>query len=201
LYSRRTEAWLTGRGGRRNTELHPAARLQVFWPPFWVHEAKHSMARTKCGRKRGSRRLEFQSYIFRVETSEVSYSLSIDRKGVTEGPYWEHLEMSVRGTIVSPENMQGRQGTLTFLADRRITRDLDNPIESRSQPIAVGTLTIWGGTTSYLGSLPHDALWHLLGLLTRGEIQMLALHGETLYRGSAKILNVHFEREIDPKDW
>ena len=109
--------------------------------------------------------------------------------------------MSVRGTIVSPENVQGRQGTLTFLADRRITRDLDNPIESRSQPIAVGTLTIWGGTTSYLGSLPHDALWHLLALLTHGEIQMLALHGETLYRGSAKILNVHFEREIDPKDW
>jgi hypothetical protein len=75
------------------------------------------------------------------------------------------LELSVRGTIVSPENVQGRQGTLTFLADRRITRDLDNPIESRSQPIAVGTLTIWGGTTSYLGSLPHDALWHLRALL------------------------------------
>jgi hypothetical protein len=159
------------------------------------------MARTKGGRKRGSRRLEFQSYIFRVENPEVSYGLSIDRKGVTEGPYWEHLELSVLGTIVSPEKVQGRQGTLTFLADRRITRDLDNPIESRSQPIAVGTLTIWGGTTSYLGSLPHDALWHILALLTRGEIQMLALHGETLYRGSAKILNVHFEREIDPKDW
>jgi hypothetical protein len=87
------------------------------------------MARTKGGRKRGSRRLEFQSYIFRVENPEVSYGLSIDRKGVTEGPYWEHLELSVLGTIVSPEKVQGRQGTLTFLADRRITRDLDNPIE------------------------------------------------------------------------
>ncbi len=109
--------------------------------------------------------------------------------------------MSVRGTIVSPEKVQGRQGILTFLADRRLTRDLDNPIESRSQPVAMGTLTVWGGTTSYLGSIPHDALWHLLELLTRGEVQMLALHGGTLYRGSAKILNVHFEKEIDPKDW
>ena len=109
--------------------------------------------------------------------------------------------MSVRGTIVSPENVQGRQGTLTFLADRRMTRDLDNPIESRSQPMAMGTQTIRGGTTGHLGSLPHDALWNLLALLTRGEIQMLTLHGETLYRGRAKILNVHFEREIDPKDW
>ena len=111
------------------------------------------------------------------------------------------MEQSVRGTIVSPESVQGRQGTLKFLADRRITRDLDDPIESRSQPIAVGTLTIWGETTSYLGSLPHDALWHLHAVLTRGEIQMLALHGERLYGEDAKILNVHFEREVDPNEW
>jgi hypothetical protein len=159
------------------------------------------MAGAKAGRKRGPRRPEHQSYIFRVDKPEASYSLAVDRKGRTEGPYWEHLELSVRGTIAAPEKLQGRQGTLTFLGDRRITRDLDNPIESRSQPIAAGTLTIWGDTTSYLGSLPHDAFWHLLALLTRGEIQMLALRGEALYRGSAKILTVHFEREVDPKDW
>jgi hypothetical protein len=159
------------------------------------------MARTKVRGKRGSRKVEYQSYIFRVENTEVSYGLSIDNKGVTEGPYWEHVELSIRGTIVTPENLRGRQGTLNFLADRRITRDLDNPIESRSQPLALGTLTIWSGTTSYLGSLPHDVLWHLLALLTRSEIQMLVLHGERLYRGSAKILNVHFEREIDPNEW
>lgn len=159
------------------------------------------MAKTKGRRKRGSRKVESQSYIFRVENTDVSYGLSIDNKGVNEGPYWEHVELFIRGTIVTPENLQGRQGTLTFLADRRITRDLDKPIESRSQPLALGTLTIWGGTTSYLGSLPHDVLWHLLALLTRGEIQMLVLYGERLYRGSAKILNVHFEREIDPNEW
>lgn len=155
------------------------------------------MARTK----RGSRKVEYQSYLFTVENPEVSYALSIDSNGVTEGPYWEHVDLSVRGKIVLPLNLQGREGTLQFLADRRITRDLDNPIESRGQPIAVGALTIWGGTTSYLGSLPHDALWHLHALLTRGEIRMVALHGAALYRGHAKILNVHFDREMDPKDW
>ena len=159
------------------------------------------MARNKGGRKRGSKRPEYRAYILRIENPEVSYSLAIDRKGITEGPYWEHLELSVRGTIVAPEKVRGRQATVTFLGDRRITRDLDNPIESRSQPIAVGELTMWGETTSYLGSLPHDSLWHLRTLLTRGEIQMLALHGEAPYRGKAKILTVHFEREIDPKDW
>ena len=159
------------------------------------------MARTKGGRKHGSRKPEYQSYILRIDDPEVAYSLEVDRKRWTEGPYWEHLELSVRGTILVPDKLQGRQGTLTFLGDREITSDLDNPLESRRQPIAVGTLTIWGETTSYLGSLPHDMLWHLFTILSRGDIQMLALHGEALYRGNAKILTVHFERKIDPEDW
>jgi hypothetical protein len=54
---------------------------------------------------------------------------------------------------------------------------------------------------SYLGSLPYDAFWHLAALLSRSDIQMLALYGEKLYRGNAKILTVHFEREIDAEGW
>jgi len=30
---------------------------------------------------------------------------------------------------------------------------------------------------------------------------MPALHGKKPYRGNAKILTVHFEREIDPTEW
>jgi len=159
------------------------------------------MARTRSGRKHGTKKPEYQSYIFRVDNPEVSYSLAIDRNGWAEGPYGEHLELSVRGTIVVPEKLQGRQGTPTFLGDRRITDALDRPIESRLQPIAVGSLTVWGDRMSYLGSLPHEAFWHLATLLIRSDIQMLALHGEALYRGNAKILTVHFEREIDPTEW
>ena len=54
---------------------------------------------------------------------------------------------------------------------------------------------------SYLGSLPQDALWHLLALLSRDEIKIIVLYGEALYRGSAKILDAHFEREVDPEEW
>jgi hypothetical protein len=116
------------------------------------------MARAKAGRKRGPRRPEYQSYIFRVDNPEARYSLAVDRKGQTEGPYWEHLELSARGTIVAPEKLQGRQGTLTFLGDRRITRDLDNPIESRSQTIAVGTLTIWDDVAAGAKLIPGRRL-------------------------------------------
>lgn len=72
--------------------------------------------------------------------------------------YSEHLELSVDGTIIAPEKLQGRRGPLTFLGDRRMTRDLENPIEPRTQPLCVGSLTIWGETTGYLGSFAerHD---------------------------------------------
>lgn len=155
------------------------------------------MAGTKGGSKRRSRTADYQSYIFRIENSDVSYSLRLDRSRWAEGPYSEHLELSVDGTIVAPEKLQGRRGVLTFLGDRRMTRDLESPIESRTQPLCVGTLTIWGETTGYLGSLPNDIVWHLVGSLSRDEIRMLALHGETLYRGQAKLLTVHFECEIN----
>jgi len=118
---------------------------------------KYSMAKTKGGRKHGTRKPEYQSYIFRVDNPEVSYSLAIDRGKWAEGPYREHPELNVRRTMVMPERLQGRQGTLTFLGDRRITNELERPIESRLKPIAVGSLTVWGENTSYLGSLPHDA--------------------------------------------
>jgi hypothetical protein len=159
------------------------------------------MAKTSGRRKHGTKKPEYQSYIFRVDNPEVSYSLAIDRNGWAEGPYREHLELNVRGTMVVPERLQGRQGTLTFLGDRRIANELHHPIESRPQPIAVGSLTVRGERTSYLGSLPHDAFWHLGALLSRNDIQMLALHGEMLSRGNAKILTVHFEREIDLTEW
>jgi hypothetical protein len=182
-------------------ELHPAGCPQLDRHAFEDSEAKHSMPGTKSGRKRESTRREYESFIFRVENPRVSYGLYLDRNGRSQGPYWEHLELSLRGTIVVPDRVQGREGSLTFLGNRRLARDLDNPSDSRSQPVAVGELTIWGETTSYLGSLPQDELWHIFSTLNRGEFQMVVLHGEKLYRGKAKILDVHFEREIDLAEW
>lgn len=144
------------------------------------------MASTKGARKRRSKATDYQSYILRLENSELSYSLRVDGSWWAEGPYSEHLELSVDGTIIAPEKLQGRRRPLTFLGDLRVTRDLENPIESRTQPLCVGTLAIWGETTGYLGSLPNDIIWHLFGSLSRGEIRMLALHGERLYRGKQK---------------
>jgi hypothetical protein len=152
-------------------------------------------------RKRCSKASEHQSYIFRIEDSEMAYSLANDQKGWTAGPYWEHVELSIAATILVPQALQGRQGTLDFLSDRRITRDLDSPIDSRTEPLCVGTLTIWGQRTSYLGSLPHDVIWHVFAASAGGQFRMLALSGERLYRGNAKIQTVHFGREIDPEEW
>jgi hypothetical protein len=146
-----------------------------------------------------SKKTQYQSYLFTIDNAKISYSFALDREG--EGPYREHLELTLLGTMVLPEHFRGRQGTLTLLGNRRTTDVLENPIQSRLQPIAIGKLTIWGKTTGYLGSLPADALWRCHTRIVRGDIKMLELHGEVLYRGSAKILSMHFEWEIDPQNW
>ena len=99
----------------------------------------------------GQRRLTINRITFRIENLELSYSLRVDRSRCAQGPYSEHLELSVDGTIIAPEKLQCRRGPLIFLGDRRMTRDLENPIEPWTQPLCVGTLTICGETTGYLG--------------------------------------------------
>ena len=156
---------------------------------------------TKKQPKRPAKLSQHQSYIFRIDSPGTSYSLAIDHGRLAGGPYREHHDLAIDGTLVFPEKLNGRQGKLIFLGDRRTTRELAHPEESRLDPLCVGTLTIWGQTTNYLGSLPHDAIWPVLAAIASGHFRMIALSGESLFRGSAKIQSVYFERCVNPEDW
>jgi hypothetical protein len=152
--------------------------------------------------KRPSKRRQHQSYIFRIDSPATSYSLGVDSgRRLAGGPYREHHDLTIDGTLVFPEELSGRQGKLIFLGDRRTTRELDHPEESRLEPLCVGTLTIWGQTTNYLGSLPHDAIWPVLAAMASGHFRMIVLSGESLSRGNAKIQSVYFEHNLNPEDW
>jgi hypothetical protein len=74
--------------------------------------------------------------------------------------------------------------------------DGDFPVLSR-----VGALTARGQCTEYLGSLPADVLQTLPSLLQVGKLNFIVFGGYMLYRGTADISSVHFEREYDPEDW
>jgi len=159
------------------------------------------MAKKQRRRRRRRQEPEYQSYIFKIEDWEPSYMFGLNRSRHFGGIYCEYLDLSLKGVFLSPARAKDRRASLTLLADRRETRAVTDPGSCNWEPTCVGTLTIRGARTDYLASLPYDAMWGLIGLLSCGTIRMLDLHGRALYRGKAKIETMHFARDMDPEDW
>lgn len=157
-------------------------------------------AKGQKGGKR-SKAQKYESYVFRIDDWKPSYSFGLNNGRLFKGPYWEHLEVALSGVFLSPEKAKDRRASLTFLADRREVAAVNDPEKHDWKPLAVGSLTIRGEDTSFLGSIPQDSMWGLIQLLSCGATKMVNLYGHALFRGEATITNMHFEREIGPEDW
>ncbi len=153
-------------------------------------------------RRRRSRApiIDYRTYIFRIASWEPSYSFALNEGRFGHGPYWEHVELIVSGECLAPSKTAGRIGKLTFLGNREESRTLEQSLDSDRQPLCVGTLTVRGDRTEYLGSIPFDALWGLVGALSSGTLKFMDMYGERLRYGSARIRSINFCRELDPDD-
>lgn len=153
-------------------------------------------------RKRRSRApaIDYRSYVFRIVSWEPSYSFALNDGPLHDGPYWEHVQLVLTAECLAPSKMAGRISTFTFLGNREEARALNQPPNSDWRPLCVGSLTVRGDRTEYLGSLPVDSLWGLVSALPSGTLQFLDMHGERLRYGSARIRSIRFEREVDPED-
>ena len=76
---------------------------------------------SKVKKQRKSKKIEYCSYVIRIEDWTTSYSLSVDRKGRFDpGPYWEHGALEIIGVVLAPAKLQNRKIKVDFLADRRL---------------------------------------------------------------------------------
>ena len=105
------------------------------------------------------------------------------------------------GVVVAPAKLQDRTIKVDFLADRRLPAILSGSEKAGYEPRCVGALVARGQRTEYLGSLSTDVFQTLPSLLQAGKLNSIVFGGHTLYRGTAHISSVHFEREYDPDDW
>lgn len=132
----------------------------------------------------------------------ASYSLRLDREGrFSPGPYWEHGSLEIIGVVLAPAKLQDRKIKVEFLADRRLTVIFSGSEKADYEPRCVGEIIARGQRTEYLGSLPTDVFQTLPGLLQAGKLKFIMFGGHTLYRGTADISSVYFDREYDPDDW
>jgi hypothetical protein len=141
---------------------------------------------------------ESASYLFSVEGFSPSYSFSA-------GSHWqntahdEHLTAKVTARCLAPKKYSGRVTTFTLLGDRTDVR-LMNAESSTFKAAVVGTLTLRGKHSEYLGGLPFDALLNLQSMFVANKIKFIWLAGAQLKHGSATIARISFDVDIEDAD-
>lgn len=151
-------------------------------------------------RKPTTRRVEeSESYLFRIESLHSHYSFGngfrLDRTA-----YSEHLHPEIETTCLAPAKYSDRQTRFTLIGDRRLEQDLW--MQARSEPFegGVGTLTMRGRQSEYLGGVPYDAAWRIQPLILAGGLRFIYLHGAAMRRGSARIRSIAFYQDFDPDE-
>jgi hypothetical protein len=154
--------------------------------------------------KRKTRRQtpNYQSFYVQVDNCEPSYSFSLNDSRHFEGPYSEYLDITFNGAILAPRRVKGRRVSLVFLGRRDEQRMATDPTNSAWvdwRALCVGTLTIRGERTNFLGSLPYDAVWALSRERSSGAFRIIHLYG-SVERGRVAVRSIHFSRDVDPED-
>jgi hypothetical protein len=67
--------------------------------------------------------------------------------------------------------------------------------------MGVGTLTMRGSRSEYLGSIPFDVLLALAPPILAGGLKFIYLSGPALSHGSSRIRDISFWGEADPAEF
>lgn len=150
-------------------------------------------------KKRSPKPQEIQSeiYLFRIEKVVPNYSFGTNHGPHRAGPYSEYHHTEIEATCVSPKRFEGRLTFFTLMGERDHAADLIRPDETTRKPIGIGSLTMRGEQSSYLGSLPLDAALLIPALLQSGGYKFIYLAGEPVRYGSATIRYISFYHDFD----
>ena len=114
--------------------------------------------------------------------------------------YDEALQPEIDTVCLAPQKLSGRQTRFALIGNRRVERDLWMQKSAPKNESGVGTLTMRGAQSNYLGSIPYDALWRIQPLILAKGIRFIYLHGAAMLRGEARIRSMAFYDEFDPDD-
>ena len=145
---------------------------------------------------------ESVTYSIEILDWELPYFLSINKtKDIIDGPLWEHLDLRLVGKFVHPEKLASNTIEGTIIGDRRKVSVVATPENySQFEPNSIATLTVRGKQRELLGSMPFDVLSNISFLLHAGKIKFLVLNGQPLYRGSAAIRSMRFQKDFTEED-
>ena len=155
----------------------------------------------KQKRKRKQKKYETTTYSIEITDSDVSYSFRLTGKMKDMSwPFWEYMSFDLKGKFLEPKELIGKEVEAIIMGDRRYVHVLQHPMEPTQEPKAIGRLTVRGIQSEFIGSIPYDSLQMLCILQTLEKIKVLEITGEPLYRGSADIQSIRFEKEYKPEE-
>ncbi|MEJ2034550.1 MAG: hypothetical protein P8Y63_16295 [Deltaproteobacteria bacterium] len=147
------------------------------------------MARTSKKKQKKAPQ-EYETYCIQIADWEAPYSLSLESGRLGPGPYWEYASIRIKGIVIHPQKIAGKELDLTFLGRREIAAALSK-----------ASHTVRGTQQYGFLSLPFDAFPLITGLLAAGRYKYVILHGKALYYGSADIRSINFEPNFNEDEW
>jgi hypothetical protein len=138
------------------------------------------------------------SYDFEIEDWEVNYAISVgDDPRFSRGPYSEHLRLELVARMIEPERFKDRRVHFTILGQREIDIAINTDDVRRGPAVHMGTLSMRGDRSDYLGVMPASAVWGLVPALEAGRIKVIHMTGTILHHGSSSIRWISFDRQFD----
>lgn len=147
-----------------------------------------------------SRILAVEIYLFEIVGISPTYSFHVGHERFEPGAYGEHLHIGLTAMCLRPRKFEGRETGFTFIGTRELVTQTQAMPRTGVYPNRVGTLTLRGEQSDYLGSLPYDAASTLPLMVLAGGYRFIYLSGPPMYRGSSRIGSSSFYRDFDPND-
>lgn len=141
------------------------------------------------------------SYLFKIGGIHPDYSFGTAHPPYEHGTLSEYAHTEIQAECLVPKRLSGRSTRITLLGDRGLTRSLAATPKPAEPISGIGTLTMRGSQSEYLGSLPFDALLALAPLILARGLRYIYMSGPPLWHGSSRITYMAFKQIADPADY
>jgi hypothetical protein len=147
-----------------------------------------------------SRRLkETDSYRFQIERVLPTYSFGAG-SSFQDGPYEEFSHIVIFATCLKPKKLEGRLTRFALLGDRMLTCLLSKEAQPSGKAERVGSLTMRGKSSDYLGRVPWDVAHSVPMLIAVGALKYIDVIGSPLFRGASEAYSISFDADDDEDD-
>ncbi len=145
--------------------------------------------------------VESEDYLFEILDWEFDYMFSSAKGMRTNKSFWEHAGIRFSTKMLAPDKYRDEALEVEFAGSRIEEKSLICEEDNETPSLSVGHLIVRKNERRYYGSIPMSVLLSLPPSLESKRTKYITLHGEKLFRGSARITSIGIKQSFDPDDY